>query len=174
MCSLARKGVWSLHQLEKLVLYCWWIAFLVVLHCLARMACSLRSQRAKSRSPRRRETHVLIPALRQSNTQEGSWSLEKVQVPSPQWQAFMRGSWHSATNTKQEAQIETDEDITSNIETLVDAIAELSKEAVELLHTVDPRGELCLSSAGPSHMSAPCLKGILHGVEAVEKCGNDP
>lgn len=86
----------------------------------------------------------------------------------------MRGSWHSATNTKQEAQIETDEDITSNIEALVDAIAELSKEAVELLHTVDPRGELSLSSAGPSHMSVPCLKGILHGVEAFEKCGNDP
>ena len=86
-----------------------------------------------------------IVALRQSNAQAGSWSLEKVQVPPPRWQAFMRCFWHYPPNTVQEDQIEN-----VNTLALVNAIADLSKEAVEFLHTSDPRGELSLSSAGPA------------------------
>ena len=112
------------------------------------MACSLCSQRAKSRSPRRK-IHVLLPALCGNNTQAESWAVEKIEVSSPQWQAFMRGSMQTALSTGQEAHLEA-EAIATDIAALVDVIAELSKDAVAYLHALDPTGAFSLSSAAPS------------------------
>ena len=125
----------------------------------------LQRTRSCNKQPK---TYVLLPAFRRSSSKTKRWSLKKVQVLAPQWQAFMRGAVQTAFNIEQEETIMEIDAIASHMDSLRKSICELSKETVQLLQTLDPTGDFTSSSAEPSHQADPCLKGILHGLAALE------